>query len=105
MNEVAGEYQQRTGSTHSWRKLRARALRELPLICTFCGIELDPVARRGSATAPELDHIVPAKLGGEEVLSNVQWTCSPCNRRKSDRPEQRMPVTPRTFVTHRTWRP
>ena len=99
-------YQQRTGSTHSWRKLRARALRELPLVCVFCRVELDPMARRGSRLAPELDHIVPAKLGGQEVLSNVQWTCSPCNRRKSDRtPAPQESQAPRTYVTWRTWKP
>lgn len=101
----ASGYQQRTGGTHSWRKLRARALRELPLVCVFCEVQLEPGARRGSRFAPELDHIVPAKFGGQDVLSNVQWTCSPCNRRKSDRssPAEREPKPPRTFVTHRTW--
>lgn len=98
-------YEQRTGSTHQWRLLRKRALRELPLACVFCGTVLDPSAPRGSKTAPELDHIVPAKRGGPDVIENVQWTCSPCNRRKSDRaaPEHTPKPSPRTFVTWRTW--
>jgi 5-methylcytosine-specific restriction endonuclease McrA len=98
-------YQQRSGGTHSWRKLRARALRDLPLVCAFCGVALDPTAPRASRFAPELDHIVPAKYGGEEVLSNVQWACAPCNRSKSDRggPSTQEPKPPRTYVTSRTW--
>jgi 5-methylcytosine-specific restriction endonuclease McrA len=96
-------YQQRSGGTHSWRKLRARALRELPLFCAFCGIALDPMAARGSQHAAELDHIVPAKYGGQEVITNVQWACAPCNRSKSDRAQPRQPDAPRTFITSRTW--
>ena len=97
-------YEQRLGSTHAWRKLRAQALRTLPLACAACGVELDPSAPRGSPTAPELDHIVPAKHGGADTLDNVQWLCSPHNRMKSDRtaPPPR-PEPPRTFVTWRTW--
>lgn len=99
-------YEQRTGGTHQWRLLRKRALRELPLGCVFCGIALDPSAPRGSKTAPELDHIVPAKFGGPEVIENVQWACSPCNRSKSDKggPHHGPDTSaPRTFVTRRTW--
>lgn len=98
-------YEQRTGSTHQWRLLRKRALRELPLVCVFCRTPLDPSAPRGSQHAPELDHIVPAKLGGPDVIENVQWTCSPCNRSKSDRGTRRAAAPPqtRTFVTHRRW--
>lgn len=96
-------YEQRLGSTHQWRKLRQRALRDLPLVCTACGIALDPGARRGSATAPELDHIIPAKRGGPDTIENVQWMCSPCNRRKSDKHDEPLPKPPRTFVTSRKW--
>jgi 5-methylcytosine-specific restriction endonuclease McrA len=98
-------YEQRLGGTHAWRKLRARALRELPLACAECGIVLNPSAPRGSATAPELDHIVPRKYGGADTLDNVRWMCAPHNRRKSDRyePPAPQPQPPRTFVTHRKW--
>jgi 5-methylcytosine-specific restriction endonuclease McrA len=97
-------YQQRTGSTHQWRKLRQHALRVLPLTCAGCGTALDPSSPRGSVTAPELDHIVPAKFGGPDTIDNVRWMCSPCNRRKSDRyDEATAPKPPRTYVTWRTW--
>ena len=101
-------YEQRLGGTHQWRKLRQRALRVLPLVCSACGIKLDPSAPRCTATAPELDHVIPAKAGGADDISNVRWMCSPCNRRKSDRLEEQerqavRPNPPRTFVTSRTW--
>lgn len=97
-------YEQRTGSTHQWRLLRRRALRELPLVCFACGKQLDPTARRCTPTAAELDHILPAAAGGTDTIANVQWACHPCNRRKSDwRPAPSPPRAPRTFVTSRTW--
>lgn len=99
---MTAAYEQRLGGTHAWRKLRQRALRELPLVCAACGIALNPTAPRCTATAPELDHIVPLKAGGADVITNVQWMCSPCNRRKSDRHEQ-WPEPPRDYVTWRTW--
>lgn len=98
-------YEQRLGGTHQWRKLRARALRDLPLWCAACGIQLDPNAPRCTPHAPELDHIVPRKAGGADEIGNVQWMCSPCNRRKSDRtaPPEPSPQRPREYVTWRTW--
>lgn len=44
--------------------------------CRLCGITLTP-------DTFELDHIVPLKLGGPHIWSNVQVLCGPCNRRKS----------------------
>lgn len=80
-------YEQRLGGTHQWRLLRKRAIRELPLICSNaqCRQVLDLTAPRGSATAAELDHIIPRRAGGTDTIENVQWMCAPCNRRKSDK--------------------
>ena len=93
-------YEQRLGSTHSWRKLRARAARELPLICSNCRKPLDLTARRCTPNAAELDHIVSAAAGGPETIENVQWMCHPCNRRKSDRRDSQPPVP---FASARPW--
>ncbi len=99
-------YEQRLGSTHQWRLLRRRALRELPLVCSNpdCRKPLDPTVRRCTPTAPELDHIVPAAAGGLDTIANVQWMCHPCNRRKSDiRTQPSREPASRTFATSRDW--
>ena len=95
-------YEQRTGGTHAWRLLRAKALKQLPLICVACKRELDPTARRCTPTAPELDHILPAAAGGTDTLDNVQWMCHPCNRRKSDRRPGAVPKAGAVY-DHRTY--
>ena len=41
-------------------------------ICLRSGVEL------------EIDHIVPLSRGGSDMLGNLQTTCVPCNRGKSD---------------------
>lgn len=43
--------------------------------CNYCGIELDPM--EGT-----FDHVVPYKLGGENLIDNIVRCCNACNRSK-----------------------
>lgn len=45
--------------------------------CVYCPADL-----RGRR---ELDHIVALARGGPNDISNLQWLCRPCNRKKRDR--------------------
>ena len=44
-------------------------------LCMYCGIALNKNNR-------QIDHIYPVEFGGENVDSNLQALCSPCNARK-----------------------
>ena len=42
--------------------------------CPYCGCEL--------GKGKHLDHIIPLSRGGKHVITNVQYTCQPCNDSK-----------------------
>jgi 5-methylcytosine-specific restriction protein A len=44
--------------------------------CEACGAKLKP----GEGQA---DHVIPVAMGGESVVSNGQWMCSPCHLEKT----------------------
>jgi len=48
--------------------------------CYICKCDLTQLKRRNQ----HLDHIVPLSKGGEHILSNVAWSCSSCNFKKSN---------------------
>ena len=48
--------------------------------CYICGCDLTQLKRRNQ----HLDHIVPLSKGGDHILSNVAWSCSSCNFKKSN---------------------
>lgn len=52
--------------------------------CQICGVST-PQSRRGTRhhNAPELDHIVALKNGGQHSLTNTQCACYACNRAKA----------------------
>jgi 5-methylcytosine-specific restriction endonuclease McrA len=54
--------------------------------CQLCGVKT-PLAKRGTYDddAPELDHIVTLKDGGEHSYRNTQCACRRCNRAKGGR--------------------
>ena len=70
-----------TGSTRQWTKIRERILRRDGYICQYCGQEANTV-----------DHVVPRRLGGNDVDDNLVSACRRCNLSKGGR----------FFVKHRT---
>lgn len=76
--------QGRNGTTQVWRKLRRRALKELPHVCAHCDLPLNADAPRTAFNAMQLDHIVPVSKGGRDEFDNVQWSCPGCNKSRSD---------------------
>ena len=77
-----------TGSTRQWTKIRERILRRDGYICQYCGQEANTV-----------DHVVPRRLGGNDVDDNLVASCRRCNLSKGGRffVSKRTPPTPRSF--------
>lgn len=70
-----------TGSTHRWRKLRARILADEPT-CRACG-----------RLATTVDHITPLEHGGARYdPANCQPLCQPCHDSKTDHETHPMPT-------------
>lgn len=38
-----------------------------------------------------IDHVVPVALGGGDELTNLEWACQDCNRRKGSRDDWTSP--------------
>lgn len=49
--------------------------------CAICKVDLTLVA-------PHIDHIVPLAKGGQDILSNLQPLCGPCNLKKGSKYEE-----------------
>jgi 5-methylcytosine-specific restriction protein A len=74
----ARESSNRRGYDATWRKIRARVLRERPL-CVEC-------MRVGVVTAAnEVDHIIPLRDGGTHDDENLQPLCKSCHSKKTRR--------------------
>ena len=64
--------------------------------CAICGCDVDPndywVNEKGrkcfGRTYPTVDHIIPLKHGGMDILNNVQLACKHCNSKKGVNYEQ-----------------
>ena len=63
--------------------------------CCLCGRKTDKNKRGGyHPRSPELDHILPLSLGGEQTYQNTQCACRECNRKKGARPMGQIPLFP-----------
>ncbi|MBI5763651.1 MAG: HNH endonuclease [Planctomycetes bacterium] len=66
----------------AWRRLRRLVLRLHP----FC---VDPFGHHAAdgrfEVATEVDHIVPRRAGGKDVIENLQSLCITCHSRKTAR--------------------
>jgi 5-methylcytosine-specific restriction endonuclease McrA len=58
------------------RKDRAKIALRANGRCEKCGAKL----KVGEGDA---DHILPVELGGESVIENGQWLCTPCHKSKT----------------------
>lgn len=61
------------------RELREAVRHAYDFCCGYCGV---PEHEVGSEL--EMDHFCPQAAGGDDVLSNLIYCCSACNRNKSD---------------------
>jgi hypothetical protein len=51
--------------------------------CQICGCKTPRSAKgKGRPNSPEIDHIVPLRVGGDHTYDNVQCACRTCNRSK-----------------------
>ncbi len=57
-----------------WATCRNRAMRRTGYKCALCG-----------ASADEVDHIVPVKLGGTSDAHNLRPLCLPCHKSETKR--------------------
>lgn len=90
------------GSTRAWRRLRLLVLER---DSWRCQVPVDDRGRIDPAGSPCLlpavtaDHVVPRRLGGQDVAENLRAACEPHNARKGGRldddagsaPRQRAP--------------
>lgn len=70
------DYERRRGNSSKrsygtgWQKIRSRALKRHPLC--HCG-----------APATQVDHIIPKRRGGKDIMKNLQGLCGRCHSRKT----------------------
>lgn len=73
----------------AWDELKQIQLSNYNYECAVCG----------STEKLQLDHILPASLGGEDTLENTQILCAYHNNKKNNRvePEEKSYWSPRWF--------
>jgi 5-methylcytosine-specific restriction protein A len=65
----------RTG-TRAWKQQRAKCFQRDGWQCQIKGPTCE-------VAAVECDHVVPAYLGGDDTLGNLQSACRPCHRART----------------------
>jgi len=64
------------GSPRGWRVIRERVLIRDSYCCQRCGQSEGPM---------HVDHIVPKRLNGSDLMENLQTLCQMCNLSKGGR--------------------
>ena len=52
--------------------------------CRYCSRQLYETVDADDPAFPELDHVIPLRLGGTNTLGNLVLACRACNRCKAD---------------------
>ena len=85
-------------ATGKWKRLRREVLAEAEsnglTHCPMCKTWLDYETPL-QWNSPEIDHIIPASLGGPDTRDNTQVLCQTCNRRKGNGPKMERPPAKR----------
>lgn len=85
-------------ATGKWKRLRREVLAEAEANglthCPMCKTWLDYETPL-QWNSPEIDHIIPASLGGPDTRENTQVLCQTCNRRKGNGPKIERPPAKR----------
>jgi len=56
--------------------------------CRLCGVHFSYFTPAGVELAifgGEIDHVVPLKNGGKDLISNMQLICEPCHEKKTEK--------------------
>ena len=61
------------------QELRSKLWEKTNGHCSYCGIKLYPFK------GWQIDHFIPIKKGGRDILINLFAACSPCNRLKASK--------------------
>ena len=67
--------------------IQTYATRQAKGICRYCRRQLNQEGKPD--TRAEYDHLIPMAKGGQTVRLNIQVICRKCNRRKSDKLQDR----------------
>lgn len=83
-------WQCRAGSTNAYAKNKniggrvewealARSWGESDGRCCWCGTEIGLGVRRGELPLATVEHLLPFRDGGLNLIENIGWACKPCN--------------------------
>lgn len=66
------------------REARAKVLHGVNR-CTWCGCEISDLLPRGHPQKATVDHVIPVRDGGPDVVENMVAACWRCNSRRGAR--------------------